>query len=83
MGLALCPAEAGVQGGTSGMFRDPDGALVHSEGCFQNAMTQIGVELSGGQVYADGDWTVAFGRAVEDIALRISPERGRLRHAYG
>ena len=82
-GLALHPAEAGDQGGTSGTLRDPDGILVHSEGCFQNAMTQVGIELAGGQVYANPDWTIAFDAAVQDIAHRIRPKRDRVRHAYG
>ena len=47
----LVPTEAGEQGGTSGTLRDPDKMLVHSEGCFQNAMTQVGIELGGGQVF--------------------------------
>jgi nucleoside 2-deoxyribosyltransferase len=67
-GLTLSPANAGAQGGTSGTARDPDGILVHSDGCYQNAMTQMGIELSGGQVCADPDWTVAFERAVAGLA---------------
>ena len=73
-GLALHPAAAGKQGGTSGALRDPDEILVHSEGCFQNAMTQVGIELGGGQVFANRDWTVAFDAAVRNIARRIGTE---------
>jgi len=43
---------------------DPDGILIHSETCLQNAMTHIGIELSGGGVYADPDWEVAFEKAI-------------------
>jgi nucleoside 2-deoxyribosyltransferase len=82
-GLMLHPAGAGGQGGTSGTLRDPDGILVHSEGCFQNAMTQVGIELAGGRVYADPDWTIAFDAAVRDLARQIGPERSRIRSAYG
>jgi nucleoside 2-deoxyribosyltransferase len=79
----LVPTEAGEQGGTSGTLRDPDGILVHSEGCFQNAMTQVGIELGGGQVFANLDWRVAFDAAVGNIARRIGVERNRLRNAQG
>jgi nucleoside 2-deoxyribosyltransferase len=79
-GLSLTAAGTGAQGGTSGTARDPDGILVHSDGCYQNAMTQMGIELSGGpggegqvsggQVCADPVWTVAFERAVANLAAR-------------
>jgi nucleoside 2-deoxyribosyltransferase len=68
MGAALVPAQAGAKGGTSGLQRDPHGMLVHSEGCVQNAMTEIGIELNGGAVFADSDWTVAFDAAVALLA---------------
>jgi nucleoside 2-deoxyribosyltransferase len=55
----------------SGTLRDPDGVLVHSEGCSQNAMCEIGIVRSGGQVYADADWTVAFERAAMSLAARL------------
>lgn len=73
-GLPLDDANA-IDSGTgarSGALRDPDGMLVHSEGCLQNAMTQVGIELSGGAVHADPDWTVAFTRAAAGLAARIS-----------
>ncbi len=56
----------GVQ---SGNERDPDGVMVHSEGCMQNAMTHIGIERSGGQVCADPDWIVAFERAIQSLRV--------------
>jgi nucleoside 2-deoxyribosyltransferase len=59
---------AGVRSGT---LRDPDGVLVHSEGCSQNAMCEIGIARSGGTVFADPDWTVAFERAVAGMAARF------------
>jgi nucleoside 2-deoxyribosyltransferase len=70
-GLQLTTAASGAQGGTSGTARDPDGILVHSDGCYQNAMTQVGIELSGGQICADPVWTVAFERAIADLAARL------------
>jgi nucleoside 2-deoxyribosyltransferase len=70
-GLTLSDTAPGATGGTSGALRDPDGILVHSEGCYQNAMTQIGIELSGGLIVADPDWTVAFERAVAHLALLL------------
>jgi len=71
IGAALVPTEAGPKGGTSGLLRDPHGMLVHSEGCVQNAMTEIGIELAGGAVFADTDWTVAFDAAVALLATRL------------
>ena len=64
---------ATAQSGTaqSGTQRDPDGILIHSEGCFQNAMTEIGIERSGGRVYADRDWTAAFAAAIAGLATRL------------
>jgi nucleoside 2-deoxyribosyltransferase len=70
-GLALSPTDAGPIGGTSGVLRDPDGSLVHSEGCLQNAMTEIGIELGGGRVFADPDWRVAFAQAAANLAERL------------
>jgi nucleoside 2-deoxyribosyltransferase len=64
-------AEANAQGGMSGALRDPDGMLLHSEGCVQNAMVHIGIELSGGAVYADKDWETAFTLAVAHLARRL------------
>ena len=69
--LALVPAPAGESGGTSGALRDPDGILVHSEGCFQNAMVEMGIALSGGIVAADADWTAAFNHATASLAARL------------
>ncbi len=73
MGAALVPTVAGAKGGTSGLLRDPHGMLVHSEGCVQNAMTEIGIELAGGQVLADPDWEVAFEGAVTLLAAKLLP----------
>ena len=74
-GLALSAAAPGAApgaaGGTSGALRDPDGVLVHSEGCCQNAMAQVGIELGGGIVAADADWAAAFERAVANLAGRL------------
>jgi len=56
------------RGGRSGALRDPDGVLVHSQGCKQNAMVHVGIELSGGAVFSGTDWLVAFEAAVAALA---------------
>jgi nucleoside 2-deoxyribosyltransferase len=67
--LDLVPDDGpGVRSGT---LRDPDGVLVHSEGCSQNAMCEVGIARSGGAVFADPDWTLAFERAVRSLAARF------------
>ena len=70
-GEELVLATAGLVGGTSGLLRDPDGILVHSEGCAQNAMVHVGIELAGGVVAVDTDWERAFSAAVASVAGRI------------
>jgi nucleoside 2-deoxyribosyltransferase len=70
-GAGLTATAAGMVGGTSGLLRDPDGVLVHSEGCVQNAMVHVGIELAGGVVVADADWEVAFRGAVAAVARRL------------
>lgn len=67
-GLTLTETVPGAIGGTSGLTRDPDGVLVHSEGYVQNAMVHVGIELSGGIVAADTDWERAFTRAAVRLA---------------
>jgi nucleoside 2-deoxyribosyltransferase len=64
-----------AQGGMSGALRDPDGMLVHSQGCVQNAMVHIGIELAGGAIYAEPSWRTAFGAAAAHLAriLRATP----------
>ena len=75
-GLALHPSEPGHEGAPSGALRDPDGILVHSDGCLQNAMTEIGIELGGGRVFAHPDWEIAFARAVAQLAIRLHRQTG-------
>lgn len=70
-GLPLVPAAPAGVGGLSGGLRDPDGVLVHSEGCVQNAMAHVGITLGGGTVEADATWEAAFGRAVAGLAGRL------------
>jgi nucleoside 2-deoxyribosyltransferase len=72
-GLALTETLPGLSGGTSGLTRDPDGMLVHSEGCAQNAMVHIGIELSGGIVAAEADWERAFTSAAARLADLLRP----------
>jgi nucleoside 2-deoxyribosyltransferase len=74
-GEALTETAAGSVGGTSGLLRDVDGVLVHSEGCVQNAMVHVGIELAGGVVAADGDWECAFSVAVASVAGRLHEGR--------
>ena len=68
LGQSLTDAVPGTAGATSGGLRDPDGILVHSEGCYQNAMAEMGIERSGGLVSADADWMVAFEQAAAHLA---------------
>ncbi len=70
----LQPASVNMSGGMSGMLRDPDGMLVHSQGCVQNAMVQVGIELSGGAVFADKNWEVAFEKAAQHLAASRKQE---------
>jgi nucleoside 2-deoxyribosyltransferase len=70
-GAELTQTAVGPVGGTSGLLRDPDGVLVHSEGCVQNAMVHVGIELAGGIVAADSNWEAAFSRAVGSVAGQI------------
>ena len=65
-------AASGGAGATSGAFRDADGVLIHSEGCYQNAMTQVGIELSGGRVFAATDWAEASEAGIANLAKVIS-----------
>ncbi len=71
-GAGLAGTTAGAVGGTSGSSRDPDGILVHSEGCVQNAMVHVGIELAGGLVSADPDWQVAFRGAIKSVLAQLS-----------
>jgi nucleoside 2-deoxyribosyltransferase len=66
--LELDATSANPSGGTSGTMRDPDGILVHSNGCYQNAMIDCGIRGMGGQVVADPDWELAFAGAVAHLA---------------
>jgi nucleoside 2-deoxyribosyltransferase len=75
-GLTLTETAPGAAGGTSGLTRDPDGMLVHSEGCVQNAMVHIGIELSGGIVSADADWERAFAGAIARLAEMLEVSHG-------
>jgi nucleoside 2-deoxyribosyltransferase len=70
-GQTVARTEAGLVGGTSGLSRDPDGVLVHSEGCTQNAMVHVGIELAGGIVAADADWERAFSLAVASVTAQL------------
>ncbi len=73
-GFALSNAAPGGTGSQSGGSRDPDGIMVHSEGCLQNAMVQVGIALGGGGVHADAVWTAAFEQATVDLATRLPRE---------
>jgi nucleoside 2-deoxyribosyltransferase len=68
-GLKLAAAAPNPSGGTSGSARDPDGVLVHSAGCWQNAMIDCAIASSGGAVFADPVWEVAFEQAVRCLAV--------------
>jgi nucleoside 2-deoxyribosyltransferase len=82
-GEQLTRTSAGPVGGTSGLLRDPDGVLVHSETCVQNAMVHVGIELAGGVVVADADWERAFSLAVASVAERLRPRTVTAPRAIG
>jgi nucleoside 2-deoxyribosyltransferase len=67
-GLCLTAAAPGATGGTSGTTRDPDGILVHSHECVQNAMIHIGI----GAVFAHPDWETAFDQAAAALAAMLA-----------
>jgi nucleoside 2-deoxyribosyltransferase len=66
--LKLVATEPGAKGGTSGTMRDPDGILVHSQSCLQNAMIDIGIATAGGRVFGHYDWEIAFDQAASWLA---------------
>lgn len=68
----LVADEATGTGGRSGALRDPDGILVHSEGCMQNAMVHAGIELTGGAIAVHTDWQVAFDAAIRHLAGQLA-----------
>jgi nucleoside 2-deoxyribosyltransferase len=70
-GLSLSATEPGSKGGTSGTMRDPDGMLVHSQGCVQNAMIDFGIATAGGQIFAHHDWETAFDQAAAHLARQL------------
>jgi nucleoside 2-deoxyribosyltransferase len=72
-GLTLVAAVPGAKGGTSGTLRDPDGMLVHSQGCLQNAMIDFGIATAGGRVFGDPDWETAFSQAAAALASCLVP----------
>ena len=76
-GLRLAVGERSGSGARSGALRDPDGTLVHSVGCYQNAMIDIGIEFSGGIIEADSDWRAAFNRATSRLATILGTAAGR------
>ena len=72
-GQSLTQTAPNAVGGTSGLTRDPDGMLVHSEGMLQNLMAHGGIELAGGEVHADASWQTAFENAARSLAAQLAP----------
>jgi nucleoside 2-deoxyribosyltransferase len=70
-GQSLVAAVAGPKGGTSGTARDPDGALVHSQACMQNAMIDFGIITAGGRIFVDPNWETAFDLAAAHVAAGL------------
>jgi nucleoside 2-deoxyribosyltransferase len=65
-------AEPVAKGGaTSGLLRDKDGVMVHSDGCVQNLMVVEGIRHGGGEVFAHDDWQTAFSHAAQALAQRL------------
>ncbi len=67
-GLPLVDTGPGATGGTSGTMRDPDGILVHSQGCLQNAMIDLGIGTAGGTVVGHTEWQIAFDQAAAHLS---------------
>jgi hypothetical protein len=44
--------------------------LVHSQGCLQNAMIDIGIATAGGRVFGHSNWETAFSQAAAALATR-------------
>jgi nucleoside 2-deoxyribosyltransferase len=61
-------------GATSGSARDGEGLLLHSAGMVQNLMTEGGIRLSGGKVFSDPDWKIAFDRAATCLAETLKKQ---------
>ena len=70
-GLPLVDTAPGATGGTSGTMRDPDGILVHSQGCLQNAMIDLGIGTAGGAVFGHADWQTAFNQAAAQLSRQL------------
>lgn len=70
-GQPLVAAAAGPKGGTSGTARDPDGVLVHSQACAQNAMVDFGIITAGGRIFVDLNWETAFDQATAHLARHL------------
>lgn len=60
-------ATANEKGASSGNLRDSEGILLHSAGMIQNLMTQGAIELSGGRLFVDKNWEIAFEQAVVNL----------------
>jgi nucleoside 2-deoxyribosyltransferase len=76
-GMPLSVSATSGTGARSGALRDPDGILVHSEGCLQNGMVHVGIELSGGTIFKNPDWLIAFSAAIESLSFRLIPPTSR------
>jgi nucleoside 2-deoxyribosyltransferase len=74
--LDLSETLPNASGATSGVLRDADGVLVHSEGLYQNLMIEMAIEAAGGKVFASPDWKTAFAGAARCLADLIAA-RGR------
>lgn len=74
-GPTVVSAANGI-GATSGVERDVNGLLVHSNELAQHGMAQIPIEMSGGAVIQERSWTRAFRLAARNLATRF-PEVAR------
>jgi nucleoside 2-deoxyribosyltransferase len=66
-------------GAKSGLLRDKNGVMVHSQGCVQNLMIEMAIVSAGGHVHADADWMQAFERSTAELAhmLAAAPAMAR------
>jgi len=70
--FGLSVSDGATGGGTTGTLRDPDGILIHSAGCVQNAMIHVGIERGGGIIVSNPDWQGAFFAAAAALATRLT-----------
>jgi nucleoside 2-deoxyribosyltransferase len=78
-GKPLIEDEAEGHGGAkSGLMRDKNGVMVHSQGCVQNLMIEMAIVSAGGHVHAHKDWMHAFERATAELAQILAGRQSQI-----